>query len=191
MKLQIELQAEDTSTAAQQFDIPLNGGTVVLGRGPESPVPLEGSKLSRNHLAFGVVNGALTVTDLSSNGVWVNAQSVPKKSPVNLSGSEEISIPGYRMRVKLLLPPPEPAPPPAAPAPVPNEKRAPAQSAPQPVAEEKRRITAEHSNATNTPVAEAPAPDGPPWWSFSKSERMIGFFIALAIGLIAYYYALL
>ena len=62
MKLQIQLQADGSPTAVQQFEIPFAGDTIVIGRGPESPLPLEGSKLSRNHAAFGVANGALTVT---------------------------------------------------------------------------------------------------------------------------------
>ena len=214
MKLHIQLQADGTTAAAQQFEIPIAGDDVVIGRGPDSPVPLEGSKLSRNHIAFGINNGVLTLTDLSSNGVWVNAQSVPKKSAVALNGSEEIAIPGYRMRVRLLIPPPPqsspaaapetstPAAKPAATAPSATVSAAPVPATPAPPTatsasdENARRTTAElrpelaSFSSQTSEESEASTEKDPPWWALSSAERMVLFFIALSIALLAYYYLL-
>lgn len=162
----------------------------MIGRGPESPVPLEGSKLSRNHAAFGVANGALTLTDLSSNGVWVNAQPIPKKTAVGLAGSEEIAIPGYRMRVRLLLPPSEPVPPPAPPAPtvVTKVPQLPPQQAT--VSPEPRAAIADAEFETAGQRTSHDAATEPPWWKPTAMDRMVLVFIALAVALFAYYYTM-
>jgi predicted component of type VI protein secretion system len=190
VKLQIQLQADGSPTAVQQFEIPFAGDTIVIGRGPESPLPLEGSKLSRNHAAFGVANGALTLTDLSSNGVWVNAQPIPKKIAVGLAGSEEIAIPGYRMRVRLVPPPSDPLPPPAPPAPTVVTKlpEFPPQQA---------TVSPEPRAAITDAKFEPPGQDAPnnvatepPWWKPSSMDRLVLLFIALAVALFAYYYTM-
>ncbi|MCW5964405.1 MAG: FHA domain-containing protein [Bryobacterales bacterium] len=202
MKLAIQVQALD-SDAVQQFEVPVSGNPVLLGRGPDSPVPLEGVKLSRNHLALAVTNGQLTLTDLSSNGVWVNAQSVPKKSAILLHGNEEIAIPGYRLRVRLLVPAQAPAVtdtlPPAA-----RAEPATAPSGPQAspaLTEHMRAVSLDKSNARSMETMDgesvAPADDiqathdaAIPWWRLSGLERVVLVMIALSAGLFFYYYSI-
>jgi predicted component of type VI protein secretion system len=90
------LLREDTNPAeARRYEFPLNGEPLVLGRGPESPVPLEGTRISRQHLAFAFTQGVVTVTDVSSTGVWVNDQAVPKNTPIGVEPVDQIRIPGY------------------------------------------------------------------------------------------------
>jgi predicted component of type VI protein secretion system len=190
VKLQIQLQADGSPTAIQQFEIPFAGDTIVIGRGPESPLPLEGSKLSRNHAAFGVANGTLTLTDLSSNGVWVNAQPIPKKIAVGLAGSEEIAIPGYRMRVRLLLPPSDPVPPPAPPAPT-IVTKVPELPPPQAtVSPEPRAATAHAEFEAPRQDTSHDAATQPPWWKPTATDRLVLLFIVLAVALFSYYYTM-
>ncbi len=118
MTLELSVQDDANPAGAHQYSLPLDGsgGPVVLGRGPESPVPLEGTKISRQHVAFTIVAGRLTVTDISSTGVWVNERAMPKNSPVTVEPLDEIRLPGYRLfaSVKGLEPSPVAPPPPVA-----------------------------------------------------------------------------
>lgn len=193
MKLQIQLQGEAAGAAAQQFEVALDGKPVVLGRGPDSPVPLEGSKLSRSHLAFDASSGQLSVTDLSSNGLWVNALAIPKKTAIPVSPADEITIPGYRIHVRLLetlppAPPVVPTAPPVAPSPpAPATTSVPPAPVSKPSVESVNRSTDE---LTVLQPAIVYLPQEPPWWHLSSGERLVLIFVALAIGLFAYYYAL-
>lgn len=194
MKLQIQLLAAEPGSSVQQFEVPFSGNSVVIGRGPESPVPLEGARLSRNHVAFGVSGGQLTLTDLSSNGVWINAQSVPKNSPIALAGSEEIVIPGYRLRVRLLLPaPPTPALPETDPGPAPEAARATAVHAQPASLARSEASAAPDTGETLSGDPEEPLEAAPiiPWWHLSSMERVVLVFVLLTAGLFAYYYSIL
>ncbi|MCU0226712.1 MAG: FHA domain-containing protein [Bryobacterales bacterium] len=206
MKLSIQLQALD-SDAIQQFDLPFTGQPILLGRGPESPVPLDGVKLSRNHLALSVEGNQLTLTDLSSNGVWINAQSIPKKSPVPLQGSEEIAIPGYRLRVRLLLPPSVTAPtaaPPVSSLSSPTESNAPGSvgvkpiAIPTPATEVMVAVAQPGASAnssgdtlsdgdTSALVTDAGVGNDARWWRLSGVEQTVLLLAALSITLFAYY----
>ena len=73
--------------------------TVTLGRGPESPVPLDGTGISREHLGLHLEADAIFVTDLSSNGTWLNGQRLTKGEPRPLALSDVIRIPGFEIRV--------------------------------------------------------------------------------------------
>lgn len=193
MKLQIQLQGEAPGAAAQQFEVALDGKPVVLGRGPDSPVPLEGSKLSRSHLAFDALSGQLSVTDLSSNGLWVNSLAIPKKTAIPVSPADEITIPGYRIHVRLLetLPPAlpvSPAAPPVTPtSPAPVASAVPPAAVSKPSVESVNRQTDELAIPQSTVDA---LPQDPPWWHLSRGDRLVLIFVALAIGLFVYYYAL-
>lgn len=198
MKLAIQVQALN-SDAVQQFEFPVSDNPITIGRGPDSPVPLDGVKLSRNHVAFAMVNGQLTLTDLSSNGVWVNAQSVPKKSAILLHGNEEIAIPGYRLRVRLVVPAvpsavaaiapmaSSAAPSAALPAPQASQAQVPAAAGPR-----DSRTMETMAGQDTQPMAEpSPAADSaPPWWHLSGLERTVLAMIALAVGLFYYYYSI-
>ena len=162
MKLQIILGSEAAPAARQGYDFELTAGPIVLGRGPESPVPLEGTQLSRDHLAFTFVDGVLAVTDLSSNGVWLNGQPLPKRTPVLCGPFDEVRIAGYTMTARLLTPP---APPPEAPREISRSAGIPLSAVPPP------------------PAMAAP----PAWWRFDGVERWTLILAAIAIVLVLLY----
>lgn len=163
MKLQIILGSEANPAARQGYDFDLSAGPVVLGRGPESPIQLEGTQLSREHLAFTAVDGVLAVTDLSSNGVWLNGQALPKKTSVLCGPFDEVRIAGYVMTARLLTPP-QPVPAPEAPTRV--------------------------SRTADIPAPAVPPPQqvqGPAWWRFDGVEKWTVALVAVAILLVVLY----
>jgi pSer/pThr/pTyr-binding forkhead associated (FHA) protein len=112
---------------------------IVLGRGPESPVPLDGPSISRDHLAFEVREGRVFITDLSSNGSYLNGQRLSRGDAQRILEEDEVGVPGYSITFRLLAeqaqqpgsgkeetveqkpppaapPPPQPLPSPATPA---------------------------------------------------------------------------
>lgn len=95
MDLELNVRSK-TDQAAQTYQLPL-ASRVILGRGPESPVPLDGPSISRQHLVFEWQDGELYVTDLSSNGCWVNGQRIAAGEPFLVNEWEDIEIPGYAM----------------------------------------------------------------------------------------------
>jgi predicted component of type VI protein secretion system len=70
-------------------------GRLALGRGPDSAVPLQGTQLSREHLALRVEDGTLYVDDLSTNGTRLNGALLMPGSPRRASAGDTISIPGF------------------------------------------------------------------------------------------------
>ncbi len=211
MKLAIQVQALD-SDAVQHFELPVSGEPILLGRGPDSPVPLDGVKLSRSHLSLAVIGGQLTLTDLSSNGVWINAQSMPKKSPVALRGDEEIAIPGYRLRFRLLVPvpltpldggsanlsgKPEMAADTARSSPASSVAGAAGatqvmRTAPPQDVQLQSAASSRHfetlSGETDTGMpGEAPTEIETPWWRLTGLEKTVLAAVALSCALVAYY----
>jgi len=74
---------------------------ITLGRYLGSPVVLQGDRLSRNHLSLSVVDGMLTIEDLSSNGTWLNGMQLKEKTSVSINQGDIIEIPGYQMEVNI------------------------------------------------------------------------------------------
>ena len=147
----------DAASAAVLHQFSLDAGAPILGRGPDSAVPLDDTRISRQHVSFSAVEGRICVTDISSTGVWINDRQMPKRSPVPIEPIDEIRIPGYILSasVKGL----EPAPAPAASLPV----RAEPTEQPKP--------------STASPVGSAQA-----WWKPDTGERWTLYLLA-AIGL--------
>ena len=59
MTLELQVREDSSPAEARQYSLALNGtGAVMLGRGPESPVPLEGTRISRQHVAFSIAAGS-------------------------------------------------------------------------------------------------------------------------------------
>jgi predicted component of type VI protein secretion system len=73
---------------------------VMLGRGPESPVQLDGTGISREHLRLHMEGNALFVTDLSSNGTWVNGRRLTRGEPQAVTSTEAIRIPGFEIHIE-------------------------------------------------------------------------------------------
>jgi predicted component of type VI protein secretion system len=74
---------------------------VTLGRGPESPVLLDRTGISREHLRLHAEGDGLFITDLSSNGTWLNTRRLPRGKPHPFTPVDVIKIPGFDIRVDL------------------------------------------------------------------------------------------
>jgi len=74
--------------------------SLVVGRGVEGGVLLEGPDLSREHLAFTSEGGSVYVTDLSVNGTWVNGKRLRKSVRQRVSPEDSIELPGYVLKYR-------------------------------------------------------------------------------------------
>jgi predicted component of type VI protein secretion system len=89
-------------------------GAVTLGRGSESLLSLDGTGISREHLRLHSEGDRIFVTDLSSNGTWLNERRLKRGEPHAVTPSDTIKIPGFAIGIQL---PGVSAPPDGAPAP--------------------------------------------------------------------------
>jgi len=85
------------------------GDGLVVGRGVEHGVLLDGPDLSREHLVITAEGSILFVTDLSSNGTWVNGTRLQRSTKTRITSDDLIEIPGYALRVKPADQPEKPA----------------------------------------------------------------------------------
>jgi pSer/pThr/pTyr-binding forkhead associated (FHA) protein len=76
-------------------------GAVTLGRGPDSPVMLDGTGISREHFRLHSEGNGIFITDLSSNGTWLNTQRLTRGEPSPLTPADAIKIPGFEIRIDL------------------------------------------------------------------------------------------
>jgi predicted component of type VI protein secretion system len=74
---------------------------LTLGRGPESPVQLEGTGISREHFRLHAEGAEVFVTDLSSNGTWLNLTRLTRGESRPLTPADTIRIPGFEIRIQL------------------------------------------------------------------------------------------
>ena len=74
---------------------------LVIGRGVEKGVLLEGQDLSREHFVITADGADLFVTDLSSNGTWVNGARLNRSERTKVRERDLIEIPGYAITFKL------------------------------------------------------------------------------------------
>lgn len=88
------LVKSEASNSTRDFVLALKE-RIVLGRTPESPVPLEGVSISREHLALEPEGSAVYVTDLSNNGTWVNGKRLDRQQRVRLESGDAIQLPDY------------------------------------------------------------------------------------------------
>jgi predicted component of type VI protein secretion system len=192
MDLELNVRSK-ADQLAQTYRMPLDG-RVILGRGPESPVALDGPSISRQHLAFEWVNDEMFVTDLSSNGCWVNGQRIPAGDPFLVNEWEDIEVPGYAINFLIRTPQPAPAretraaaqvpaqmangPAPAAAAPVP----APAVAAAPAAAPEMVYAPAETAKAARTNPVTAFLK------SFTGLERFAIYVALVALALVCFYW---
>jgi pSer/pThr/pTyr-binding forkhead associated (FHA) protein len=109
---------------------PVNGA-LLLGRGPDCAVLLDGTGISREHAAIQWENSALFVTDLSANGTWVNGKRILGNRKCKLAEGDSIELPGYEIRYRITGTGPEIAGPVPAAAPLGVKPAAVAVAAPQ------------------------------------------------------------
>jgi len=75
------------------------GQGLVIGRGAEEGVLLEGGDLSREHLVLTADDRNIYVADLSANGTWVNGSRLRKSVRTRVRPEDTIEIPGYALTV--------------------------------------------------------------------------------------------
>ncbi len=75
---------------------------VTIGRHLGSPIALHGDRLSRHHFSLSIVDGSLTLENLSSNGTWLNGSPLNAKMASKVESGDMIEIPGYEIGVVLL-----------------------------------------------------------------------------------------
>jgi pSer/pThr/pTyr-binding forkhead associated (FHA) protein len=77
-------------------------GPMILGRGPDSAVPLEAPGISREHLEVQVEDLELFLTDMSSNGTWLNGARMPQRRKCKIKESDLVELPGYELQLELV-----------------------------------------------------------------------------------------
>jgi predicted component of type VI protein secretion system len=90
-----------SDSSAQNVTHSVNG-RLFLGRSPDSAIPLDGPGISREHLAIDVEDSTVYVTDLSSNGTWLNGNRLPRNRKSRAAETDALEIPGYEIRIQLL-----------------------------------------------------------------------------------------
>ena len=109
VQIQVAVQtAEESAARVYRLDI---DRPVVLGRSPESPIPLDGTPISREHLAFELEGSLVYVRDFSSNGTWINGELIGRGERRAVAEHDEISVPGYSMTLRLIRASARPVPP--------------------------------------------------------------------------------
>jgi pSer/pThr/pTyr-binding forkhead associated (FHA) protein len=86
--------------SAQESKFLLNGSGLFIGRGPECAVLLDGHGISRQHLGMDGEDAALFITDLSSNGTWLNGKRLAQNRRSKVQDSDLIELPGYEIRIR-------------------------------------------------------------------------------------------
>jgi predicted component of type VI protein secretion system len=76
------------------------GEGLVVGRGAEEGILLDGSDLSREHLIITADSTHIYVTDLSNNGTWLNGTRIRRSLRTRVRPEDKIEIPGYILVVK-------------------------------------------------------------------------------------------
>jgi predicted component of type VI protein secretion system len=74
---------------------------LVIGRGVEKGVLLEGQDLSREHLVITADGDDLFVTDLSINGTWLNGNRLKRTERTRVRPEDHIEVPGYVLTFRL------------------------------------------------------------------------------------------
>lgn len=86
------------SNESRSYDLRVDQ-KIIIGRHLESPVLLQGEGLSRHHFSLTVVDDALTIEDLSSNGTWLNGALLRGQAPARVTSGDTIEVPGHGIRV--------------------------------------------------------------------------------------------
>ena len=172
--MEVQLLVRSSSEqASRDYVFPIKQ-RVVLGRSPESAVPLEGTSISREHLALELVGDNVYAIDLSNNGTWINGNRLKKEERVQLSSGDSLELPEYQISFHI-------RPKAEAPAPVPEQKQS---------STVKVVVPSELPPTRQNPVRQAEAVP-PQEKTESKSLTLLEIWTLLitllVIGLIAYY----
>ncbi len=88
-----------TDGSTREVKCPIGEGLAV-GRGAEEGVLLDGPDLSREHFVLTTDGVQLYVTDLSSNGTWLNGNRLQRSSRAPVRGEDSVEVPGYVVKVR-------------------------------------------------------------------------------------------
>lgn len=100
--MELEISIETLATGSHQVvRVPVTGN-VTLGRGPDSPVLLEGPQISREHLTVAATGERLALWNMSPNGTLVNGGAVATGVWVSLAAGDRVQVPGYNLLFVLL-----------------------------------------------------------------------------------------
>jgi predicted component of type VI protein secretion system len=97
--VELLITARQESGAAASARYPLQD-SVTLGRGPESPLLLDATGISREHFKLHLDGSTLLITDLSSNGTWLNTQKLQRGQPQPLTCHDEVKVPGFQIQIE-------------------------------------------------------------------------------------------
>ena len=110
--MEIEISIETLATAHHQVvRVPITD-RLTLGRGPDSPVLLEGPEISREHLVIAAAGPQLSLCNLSANGTAINGAPIATGYWQPLGLGDLVQLPGYNLAFTLLGQS-NPAPPPS------------------------------------------------------------------------------
>jgi predicted component of type VI protein secretion system len=93
VELQLSLRSRSTG-AVKQVRLSLDK-PVVIGRGAENAVRLEGEGISREHVGISVRGSEVVAKDLSSNGSLINGMKMSKGGAQSLKDGDIIGVPGW------------------------------------------------------------------------------------------------
>jgi predicted component of type VI protein secretion system len=95
--LKVKTKADES---VQNVRHPVNG-RLMLGRGPDSAVTLDAPGISREHLEVHAEESELFLTDLSSNGTWINGARMPQRRKCKVREGDLIELPGYEIQFQI------------------------------------------------------------------------------------------
>ena len=75
---------------------------LVVGRGAEQGILLDGPDLSREHFTLTAEGNHFYITDLSSNGTWLNGAKLKHSLRTQVQPGDSIEVPGYCLTFKLV-----------------------------------------------------------------------------------------
>jgi predicted component of type VI protein secretion system len=102
MEILLSIESKhDAGTREVQREL---GEGLVIGRGAEEGILLDGSDLSREHLVITADSTHIYVTDLSNNGTWLNGNRLRKSLRTRVRPEDKVEIPGYVLIVRPVQP---------------------------------------------------------------------------------------
>src|SRR5262245_5924365 len=95
--MQVQLLVKSNSDAKPRDYVLQVKERLILGRSPESAIPLEGTSISREHVALELVGDSVYAIDLSNNGTWINGNRLKKEERVQLASGDSLELPEYQI----------------------------------------------------------------------------------------------